>query len=104
VLAVLQCVGHGVERVGDSRDFGFIPDLHAPRIFAEPPLVRGTDQFAKRTMDEPAGAKRCQDQHQRGAQDDQKDVAPCAILDLSEGLRLVDAIADKKPPGIGVQG
>jgi hypothetical protein len=40
-------------------------------------------------MDEPAGAQRSEDQHQRGAQDDQKDVAPRAILDLGEGLRLV---------------
>ena len=42
VLAVLQRIGHGVERVGDPGDFGFIPDVHTPRIFAEPPLVRGS--------------------------------------------------------------
>src|SRR6202022_4710073 len=55
VLAVLQRIGHGVERVGDPGDFGLIPDVHATGIFAEPPLVRGVDQLAKRAMDEPPG-------------------------------------------------
>ena len=27
-----------------------------------------------------------------------------AMLDLGEGLRLIGAIGDKEPPGIGVQG
>jgi hypothetical protein len=46
VLAVLQCIGHGVERGGDPREFGLSPDVHAPGKFAEPPLVRGVDQLA----------------------------------------------------------
>ena len=39
-----------------------------------------------------------------GAQGDQEDVALRAILDLGEGLRLVEAKADNKPPGISLQG
>jgi hypothetical protein len=50
-------------------------------------------------MDEPPGAQRCQDQHQRGAQDNQEDAALRAILDLGENLRLVEAKADNKSPG-----
>ncbi len=55
-------------------------------------------------MDKPAGAQPCQDQHQRGAQDDQEDAALRATFDLGEGLRLVEAKADEKPPGVCPQG
>ncbi len=104
MLAVLQRIGHSIERVGDPGDFGFIPDVHATGKFAEPPLVRGVDQLAKRAMNESPSAQPCQDQHQRGAQGDQQDAALRAILDLGENLRLVETKADNKSPGISLQG
>ena len=104
VLAVLQCIGHGVERVGDPGDFAPLPAIHTPGIIAEPPLVRGVDQVAKRAMNEPPGPQPCQDQYQRGADDDPEDSKPRAALHLGEGPRLVEAKADHKPSGILVQG
>jgi hypothetical protein len=104
VLVVLQRIGHGVECVGDPGNFGLSPDVHATGKFAEPPLVRGVNQLAKRAMDEPPGAQPCQNQHQRGAQGDQEDAALRAMLDLGESLRLVEAKADNQPPGISPEG
>src|SRR6202048_4308458 len=104
VLAMLQRIRHGVERVGNPREFGISLDVHTSGKFAEPPLVRGVDQLTQRAMDEQPGPQRCQDQYQRGAQGDQEDVSLRVILDLGEGLRLVEAEADNKGPGISPQG
>ena len=49
-------------------------------------------------------AQPCQDQYQRGAQGDQEDATLRVILDLGESLRLVEAEADNKGPGISPQG
>src|SRR5258708_13985089 len=88
VLAMLQRIRHGVERVGNPREFGISPDVHTSGKFAEPPLVRGVDQLTQRAMDEQPGPQRCQDQYQRGAQGDQEAVSlrvifstkACALL------------------------
>jgi len=104
LLPVPQRIRHDVERVGDPADFGLSLDLHSPGIIAEPPFVCGLLQLAERAVNEVPGAEPGQDQYERGAQGDQEDAALRAILDLGEGLGLVETKADKKPSGIGPQG
>ncbi len=101
VLALLQRVSHRVECSGDSGDLRVSGDLHAPSIIAEPPLIGGVGQLAERPTDEPLGANPCERKHQRGAQDDESEIASRALLDLAECLRLVHAHADKDVSGIG---
>jgi hypothetical protein len=104
VLAALQRIGHGVERAGNTTDFGPFPDVHARGIIAEPPPVRRFDQLTERAMDEPPGTQPREEQHQRGAHDDQEGAALRTVLDFGEGLCLVEAKADKKPSGFGPEG
>ncbi len=100
---MLQRIGHGIEGVGDPADFGPLPYIHTSGIIAEPPLVRSVDQPAKRAMNEPPGSQPCQDQHQRGAEDDQEDPELRSALHLGEGQPLVEAEADCKPSGVILQ-
>ncbi len=99
LLAVFQRIGHGVECIGDPRDFGSAMDVDPPGKIAEPPSVGSVDQLPKRATDEPTGAQGCQDQHQRGTEDDQEDAALRAVLDCGECLVLVQAEADEEAPG-----
>jgi hypothetical protein len=97
VLVTLQRVCHRIERTRDPADFGFFPNVDAPRMLTEFPLVRGIDQLAKRPIDEAPRAEPRQDQHKRRAQDEKEDAMTRVTLSFGEGLCLLKAEADDKP-------
>src|SRR5262249_3001430 len=96
VLAVLQRIGHGVKRTGDSFDFRVTLNIHAPAKFTQPPSVRGVNQLRKRALDEPLAAPPREGQDNQGARNDEQRPAPGAIFDHGESLRLTEAEADKQ--------